>query len=191
MVAGDFARNFSALAGGLSARAFGDERAAEPARPAQQAGLGAARYSRAGLSSVVASVPVGYAFDSGPDRPLSIDGVLQYADTEGAKTYGANLGLAYRARVDERWYLVPSASLGLTASSDLGTAGEIASAALTSAFRLYENADYALWLGNAVNLQRTLRVSVSGYSFDPKLHNAVFKNGLLLSAAPSPLLGNY
>ena len=211
MVDGSYQRHFKLLASTLAGRALGQtlitqagpplwlaaagtdtpmlgDRARDlDSRSGAMAELGLARYSRAGLGSTVASVSASHAFATGPDRPLSVDGELNSASTEGAKSYGGNLGLAYRLRLQDRWYLVPSVSVGLSASPDLGAAGSMVSAALTSAYRLAEQADYALWMGNAVNLTKTVNTSLSGYSFNAGLHNAVFTNGLVLSLTPASL----
>ena len=174
-------------AAGTDAPVLGDRARDLDSRSGAMAELGLARYSRAGLGSTVASLSASYAFATGPERPLSLDGELNSAHTEGAKSYGGNLGLAYRLRLQDSWYLVPSLSAGLSASPDLGAAGTLVSAALTSAFRLAEQADYALWMGNAVNITQTVNTSLSGYQFNAGLHNVVFTNGLVLSLTPASL----
>ncbi len=216
MVASGYSSHFRQLAGPLAGRALGlapgaqaapadrpiwlaaagnqglDRPAEEPSdRTGAMAGLDVARYSSAGLSSMVYSLPFSVAFATEPDRPLSLDGELQYADTEGARTYAGNLGLAYRWRLNEGWYLVPSASVGASVARDLGAAGIIVSGALTNAYRLAEQADYVLWMGNAVNLLQTVKTSLGDYSFDPKLRNVALTNGLVLSLTPSALLQNH
>lgn len=215
MVDGSYQRHFKLLASTLSGRALGQtlghvagapagppiwlaaagtdapvlgDRAHElDSRSGAMAELDLARYSRAGLGSTVVSLSFSHAFATAPDRPLSVDGELNTAHTEGAKSYGGNLGLAYRLRLQDSWYLVPSVGAGVSASPDLGAAGSLVSAALTSAFRLVEQADYTLWMGNAVNFTKTVNTSLSGYQFNAGLHNVVFTNGLVLSLTPASL----
>lgn len=212
MVAGSFARNFGSLAGELAARELGrpvafDERPVlvaaagqeaggvglapgeRRARPPRNAGVDVARYTRGGIASTIVGVPLGVAFGDA-ERSLLIDGTLQYTDTAGAKSYGVTATVSYRMRMADRWHLVPSASYGLTASEHLGSAGQIVSASLTSAFRLWQSARYSLWMGNAANALRALKTSVAGYSFDPDLSNVAITNGLMLSTTPSILSAN-
>ena len=218
MVASSYSRHFRQLAGTLAGRSLGRAPSAQAVpvdrpiwlaaagneglglgRPADDpaaridatAGLDAARYVSAGLSSMVYSLPFSVPFATGPDHPLSLDGELQHADTEGAKTYAGNLGLAYRWRLHDGWYLVPSASVGASVARDLGAAGIIVSGALTNAYRLAEQADYVLWMGNAVNVLQTVKTTLGDYSFDPKLRNVAVTNGLVLSLTPSALLQNH
>jgi hypothetical protein len=133
-------------------------------------------------------VPLSYAFPPDPTRPFALDGELQYTDTEGARTYNVTLGASYRIGISERWFLIPSANYGITGSEDLGSLGQIVSASITSAFRIYESPGYSLWMGNGISYLRTLKTSVSDYSFDPNLRNTVFVNGLVLST-PLPAMG--
>ncbi|NMG74260.1 hypothetical protein [Aromatoleum diolicum] len=147
-------------------------------------------FRQEGLGTASVDVPLGYAFPPDPGRPFSLNADLQVSDTEGAASYGADIGAAYRFDLNERWFLAPSANLGIVASEDLGSLGTVASAALTSAYLLYDGG-YSLWMGNAINYSRTLHTSIAGYSFDSKIENVVFVNGLLLST-PLPALGaNY
>lgn len=181
-----YRRDFSSLASELSARGLG--------WPSDAAGGASAvrpkisRISREGITSVTVGLPFSHAFDTSPQRPLSIDGELVRVDTEGTVTYGAQLGLAYRVQLNPDWYLVPGASIGVTGSRDLQTTGSMVSGSLTSALRLIDRADYALWMGNALNWTRTLPAPIGEYRADPHLRNWVLTNGLLLSLAPGSLM---
>ena len=55
------------------------------------------------------------------------------------------------------------------------------SASLTSAARIYQRFDTTIWMGNSVNFSRALKTSIGDYSFDSKLQNVAFVNGLVLS----------
>ncbi len=149
--------------------------------------LDAARYTAAGRASVVANLSFSHALPTAPDRPLSIEGDLQHADVDGATSIGGTLGMAYRMRVKENWYLVPSVSVGAVESRDLGSAGTMVSASLTSAWRLARGSDYIVWIGNAATLTQTVNASIGGYSFDPKLRNLVLTNGAVAYLTPAAL----
>ena len=193
MVAGRYQQDFTNLVLMLMAKAQGGQvDTPVQTRPAAHSTLQPAvsRYSSDGLSSTTVALPFSHAFDTSPSRPLALDGELQYLDAEGAVTYGGQLGLSYRQAMNERWYLVPGASFGMTGSRDLGTIGSIISASLTSAFRLVDAADFTLWMGNGVNWSSTLETSYGDYHSDPEIRNWAFTNGLVLSVMPGGLLRN-
>ena len=144
-------------------------------------GLGVAGFRQAGLSTNGVSIPLDYSLASERGRSLSLEGDLQYTDTQGAKTYGLIVGAAYRFAVNDRWYLVPSANFGVIGSKDLGSLATMVSASLTSATRLYSRFDTTLWMGNSVNFSNALKTSIGNYSVDSKLQNVAFVNGLVLS----------
>lgn len=205
MVAGSYARHFVDLVGSLSATAPVRQLAAlrpvrlasaEPGLPAMAmaaqapspafaAGVDVARLRAAGLKSTLVTLPLRYMPDIAPDRPLSVDLELQAADTQGAKAAGGQIGTAWRTRMNDGWFLVPALNVGLAASSDLGAAGGMLSASLTSALRLHQQAGFSLWMGNAVHALRSLKVSAGDYRTDPRLRNTAFANGLVLSTTPS------
>ncbi len=149
--------------------------------------LDVARYSRPGSSSLMTVLPLRWTPALGSERPLSVDAELHHVAAEGTQTLGGQLGASYRLRAGDGWFLVPSLGVGAVGSGELGSGGTLASASLTSAYRLTQQAGYTLWLGNAVNVLQTLRTSAAGYSANPKLRNTAFTNGLLLSLAGSPL----
>lgn len=213
LVTGSYKRYFSGLASELSGRSLGRTASAragpplwlaaagneppvlgdrakdlDPSRYAAMAEADLAWYSRAGLSSTVASLPFSVTLPTSAERPLSVDGELNLANTEGARTYGGSIALAYRQRISDNWALVPSASIGISVSPDLGGAGTMASVALTSSYRLVKRPDYELWMGNAVNLTRSVSTTLAGYRFNPGLHNLALTNGLMLSLPPAAFL---
>lgn len=181
MVRGRFLRDFGALARG------GAEPAAGAALP-MSAAPEVARHSADGLRTLRVDLPFSVALGEAPARPLTLDGELQLTDAAGARSVGAQAGLSWRLPMNEQWTLVPAASLGATASRDLGGAGMLAAASLTSALRLLDRPDMALWLGNGLTLTRTLGAALGEYGANPHLHNQVFTNGLLLSLLPGSLL---
>lgn len=215
MVSGTFERSFRSLVARFTAQSFGgvptasekstwmvaaagesiagvgraDSSSAQT--PSASVGFELAGYRQADLRSVGATAPWTYSFPPNPDRPFSLEGDVQYTDTQGAKTYGLTVGAAYNFRMSDGWYLIPSSSFGLTGSEDLGALGEIVSVSLTSAARLYKSAGATLWMGNAVNYLRTLNASIGSYSSDPRLANAAFVNGFVLSSPLASLGRNY
>lgn len=193
MVATRYRRDFSNLASESSAKSLGGGTGAAtaaggatPAPSSARAEVG--RYVSNGLTSLTVGLPFSHAFDTSAERPLSLDGELQLTRIEGTTTYGGQFGLSYRVRANERWYLVPAASAGITGSRDLGSAGTIAAASLTSAVRLVESADFTLWMGNAVNWTRTLDTSIGGLHANPKLSNTAITNGLQFSFMPGVMM---
>jgi len=159
--------------------------------PSALAGVEVSRYRQAGLTTVGVAVPLSYSFGAAPDRPWALDGSLYYSDTEGAKTYSVDLGVGYDFRVNDGWYLIPSLNYGVTASEDLGSLGQMVSVAVTSAALLHESERATLWMGNTVNVLRSLNASIGDYSFDPELHNVAFVNGLVLATPMARLGPNY
>ena len=82
--------------------------------------------------------------------------------------------------VNERWSLSPAIGLGLAGSVDLGSAGGIGSASLTSAYRLPVG-EFFLNIGNMIGYYETLDIEIGDYNFDPGVSNTVLRNGLMLS----------
>lgn len=215
MVSSIYDRSFRSLVRRRSEQSFGGEQAAKETPPlllaaigddlptignsdsnaakvpAASAGLQVSRYRQSGLTTVGVTMPLSYSFGAEPERPLSLAGDLHYTDTEAAETYSLTLGAAYSFSANERWYLIPAVNYGVTASEDLGSMGQMASVSLTSAAMIYENNRTKLWMGNAINYLRSLKASIEDYSFDPKLRNVAFVNGLVLATSPSSLEQNF
>ncbi|MFB8829410.1 hypothetical protein ACE0DR_08560 [Azotobacter sp. CWF10] len=159
--------------------------------PATSAGLQVARYRQSDLTTIGVTIPLSYSFGAEPERPFSLNGELHYTNTEAADSYSFSIGTAYNFEANEGWYLIPAISYGLTTSEDLGSTGQMISISLTSAALIYESDHSTLWLGNTVNHLRTLKTSNGDYSFDSKLRNVAFTNGLILSRSLSALGPNF
>jgi hypothetical protein len=144
-------------------------------------GLDVTGYRQAALRSAAATIPFSYSLSTQNDRSISVNGSIQYTDTQGANTYGLNLGAMYQLKVSDRWHITPSGSLGITASGDLGSLATMVLASLNSAALIYQNADSGILMSNAINYSRTLKSSIGGYTYDSKLENVTFVNGLMLS----------
>lgn len=155
-------------------------------------GLRFGSYSTAGIRSTSWTLPLSYTVrpSSDPGRQLTFHMPLTLADTAGAKSYYAGLGANYRLPVNPRWALTPGVNWAITGSRDLGSAAQIASASLTSAYTIPMQAN-ALSIGNMVGYYRTLKFSAGGYSFDPDIQNVVLRNGLMYSTPVSWLGGGF
>lgn len=155
-------------------------------------GLRFGSYSTAGMRSTSWTLPLSYTIrpSSDPGRQLSFHLPLTLADTEGAKSYYAGLGANYRVPMNPRWSLTPGVNWAITGSRDLGSAAQIASASLTSAYTMPMQAN-ALSIGNMIGYYRTLKFSAGGYSFDPDIQNVVLRNGLMYSTPVSWFGGGF
>jgi hypothetical protein len=135
-------------------------------------------------------VPLSYTakFDSDPRKKLRLDLPLGYADTEGAATYSAGLGLAYTHPLSDVWSLTPSIAVGATGSDDLGSAGGVSSYSLTSAYT-WRFDSFALSMGNGVGRYEALGITIGDIEAEAEISNTVFTNGFLLTG-PNSLIAN-
>ena len=142
------------------------------------------RYTAGGRVSNVWTLPVGYSFrlrEGGKGlRKIDVSLPLTYADIEGGKSGAASINAGLTYGLTERWSLSPAVGVGLAGSVDLGAAGGIGSASLTSAWTIPFD-KYSLNVGNMVGYYETLDIKVGKYSFDPGVSNTVLRNGLMLS----------
>jgi hypothetical protein len=180
MVVRDFDTAFTAYATNLA----GGATTAAPSAP-DLAGIGLrfGSYSTSGLSTRAITIPFSYTvrFPKEPDQQLTFSAPVTLADSEGAKSYYAGLGVHYRVPVARRWALTSAASWALTGSRDLGSAAQIVSVSLTSSYVLPVQETSSLAIGNMIGYYRTLNLTVGEYSFDPDIANVAFRNGLMYS----------
>lgn len=143
-------------------------------------GLRFGRYSSGQYDQDLMTLPLRYAysFDSGDKLIISLP--LTYVDTEGAKTYSVNFGIAYKKQLSDQWALTPSIGYGAVGSLDLGAAGQIMSASLTSDYIILDNSKYRLRMGNMVGYYSTLATNLGDYSVDYQLKNEITRNGISL-----------
>lgn len=142
------------------------------------------RYTAGGQTSNVLTLPLGYSFrlrEGGKGlRKIDVSLPLTYAEIEGGKSGAAFINAGLTWGLTERWSLSPAVGAGLAGSVDLGAAGGIGSASLTSAWTIpFEQV--SLNVGNMVGYYETLDIEVGKYSFDPGVSNTVLRNGLMLS----------
>jgi hypothetical protein len=145
-------------------------------------GLGFGSYSGSGISTRAYTIPLSYTYRSplDPRRQLSINAPVTVSDIEGAYSYTGDLGVSYRFPVNDFWALTPNVNYGAVYSGDLGSAGQILSAALTSA--LYFDLDVVeLTIGNMAGYYATLNVPFGDYEGNPDIRNWVFRNGAMVS----------
>lgn len=141
------------------------------------------------LSSQVLTLPLSYTVrsDLDPRRQLIFSMPLTQGSVEGAKTYNAGLGVAYRLPINDDWTLTPSGNYAVTGSRDLGSAAPVVSAAITSNYT-FDLEKYAIAIGNMVGYYKTLQAKIDNVSYDPDIQNTVFRNGVMLSL-PTTLFG--
>ena len=149
------------------------------------------RYTAGDHTSNVVNLPLGYSFrlrEGGKGlRKIDVSLPLTYAEIEGAKSAAASLGAGLTYGLNDRWSLSPAIEAGVTGSVDVGAAGGIGSASLTSAYTIpFER--YSINVGNMIGYYKTLDIEVGRYSFDPGISNTVLSNGLMLSV-PGTLWG--
>ena len=142
------------------------------------------RYTADGKTSNVLTLPLGYSFrlrEGGKGlRKIDVSLPLTYAEVEGGKSGAAFINAGLTWGLTEQWSLSPAVGAGLAGSVDLGAAGGIGSASLTSAWTIPLD-KYSLNVGNMVGYYETLDIEVGKYSFDPGVSNTVLRNGLMLS----------
>ena len=142
------------------------------------------RYTAGGQTSNVLTLPLGYSFrlrEGGKGlRKIDVSLPLTYAEIEGGKSGAAFINAGLTWGLTEQWSLSPAVGAGLAGSVDLGAAGGIGSASLTSAYTIPFD-KYSLSVGNMVGYYETLDIEVGKYSFDPEVSNTVLRNGLMLS----------
>ena len=142
------------------------------------------RYTADGRTSNVWTLPLGYSFrlrEGGKGlRKIDLSLPLTYAEIEGGRSGAASISAGLTWGLTEQWALSPAVGAGLAGSVDLGAAGGIGSASLTSAWTIPID-KYSLNVGNMVGYYQTLDIKVGNYSFDPGVSNTVLRNGLMLS----------
>lgn len=136
-------------------------------------------------------LPLSYTvkLDSDPRKKIRIDLPLSYADTEGAASYGAALGLAYTHPLSDDWSLTPAVGVGAMGSDDLGSAGGVSSFSLTSAYT-WRFDSFALSMGNGVGRYDALGLKIGDVEAEADISNTVFTNGFLLTGPNSLIAKN-
>jgi hypothetical protein len=153
-----------------------------PFRPLPGVGARYDRFSDQGQTTQGFTLPLSYTFrsDIDPRRQLSISLPITLADVDGARAYMGTLNTSLRLPVTRDWALTGSVGYSQVRATDLGTAGQIGSIAITSAYVF--RTDYGdLALGNMVGYYKTISGHIQGISTDSGIANTVLRNGLLWS----------
>lgn len=145
-------------------------------------GIGArfGRYTAQGVDTTVIDIPLSYAIPlADPRWAVIIDAPLTYVQTGNAESYAASLGVGLRVPVFDNWTLTPAVRAGLTGSEDLGSAGTLYSASLTSNFE-FELGGLDMEVGNMISYVAStpITVEVAGYDLDYDVENMVTRNGI-------------
>ena len=187
MVSDDFDRNFTQFASNIKA----DGGPVESGTVNNLVGIGMSygNYSQGGLNTSVVTLPLSYTTrpDLDPRRQLTIYAPITVTEVAGAKSYNINLGVAYRVPVNDDWSLTPALGYGFTGSVDLGSAAAMMAASLTSQYTM-RMSGYDLAIGNMVGVYQSQKFTAGEYSFDPKINNTVFRNGVM-GSFPTTVMG--
>lgn len=185
MVTSDFDNNFTAFASNVRAEGGG------VGATNNLIGVGAefSSFSVQGVRNEAVTVPISYTTrnDLDPRRQLTIHLPVTVQRVEDAVSASIRVGGSFRYPINDNWALTPAVGYGITGSADLGSVGSIAGVSLTSQYTFrFQGLDFSL--GNAIGHYQSTKLSAEGYSFDPKVRNTVFRNGVLLSM-PASLMG--
>lgn len=145
------------------------------------AGLNGTSISHDSIRANALTVPLQYnaRSDLDPRRGFSVRAPITYASYEGSSAGHASLGFAYRFPLSRRWIVTPALAYGAAASKDLGSAGHLVSASVTSTYG-FKFPGFDMVLANMVGYYKSLGFS-SDYGYDPQLSSVAFRNGLVFS----------
>lgn len=157
----------------------------KPARNQLGLSVSGSSFSVGGFSGTSISLPLSYAvnFERKPGMSLSFRLPVTYTRIQDAEIYGANPGLALTYPVNTRWSLTPFIGYGLVGSKNAASVAQMLSGMITSSYRFNKiplSKKMTLTMGNSLGYVTTLKFSASGYSFNPRITNTIFKNGLMI-----------
>lgn len=148
-------------------------------------GLRFGQYSQQGLTSQSLTLPLSYtyrSFEKGGqlsiNMPLTYGSVSSSAGT--AKTAQVGLGVAFRQPITNQWALTPAINVAVSGSIDLGSVAAMQSFSLTSQYS-FNHEGYDISIGNMVGLYNTLKIQTKDYSYDPRIKNTIYRNGIMVS----------
>jgi len=135
-----------------------------------------------GLKTQSFTLPLTMTFrsDLDPRRQFSISLPLTVVDVDGARAYQGTLSGALRLPLARDWAITTAVGYSQVRATELGSAGQIGSAAVTSAY-VFRTGYGDLALGNMIGYYRTLAGTINGITTDSKIGDTVFRNGLLWS----------
>jgi hypothetical protein len=153
-----------------------------PFRPLPGIGAYYGNYRDQGQTTQSLTIPLSLTLrsDLDPRRQFSLTLPITVQEVDGARVYQGMFGASLRLPLARDWAITPSLGYAQVRATELGTAGQIGAAALTSAYVF--RTDYGdLALGNLVGYYRTLGGTIQGISTASGIANTVFRNGLLWS----------
>lgn len=110
---------------------------------------------------------------------LKFDMPLSYSLTNGARSASIQLGVgAEMTVIDRRWSLEPRIGYAITASDQLGSIGHMATASITSRYVIDGLGRGRIVVGNMIGYMSTISTAFTGYDFDPRVRNTVFRNAV-------------
>lgn len=141
-------------------------------------GFSVGHYSVGNQNHNVLTLPLSYThYYEEEGRKLKLTAPLSYIDINGSKVYKVGLGAAYTRPINERWTIIPSARIGLTASDDMAIGATVVSAYLTNRYEFpYKNKH--ITLSNMVGVLTSLDYSLGGFDSYYDVNNQVIKNGI-------------
>ena len=157
-----------------------------PFRPLPGIGAYYGNYHDQGQTTQSITIPLSLTVrsDLDPRRQFSITLPITVQDVDGARAYQGTLGASLRLPLARDWAITPSVGYSQVRATDLGSAGQIGSAALTSAYVFRTDAG-DLALGDMIGYYKTLSGTIQGISTGSGISNTVFRNGLLWSQKAS------
>ncbi len=163
--------------GGIPAGAVGG-----PFRPLPGLGLAYSNFHDQGLRTQSFTLPLSMTFrsDLDPRRQFTIGLPITVQDVDGARAYQGTLSAALRLPLARDWAVTTALGYSQVRATELGTAGQIGSVAVTSAY-VFRTAMGDLALGNMIGYYRTLSGTLNGISTGSGIGDTVFRNGLLWS----------
>lgn len=138
-------------------------------------------YTVDGLTQNVFTLPISYSYTFSNYDRLIVRAPITYMEVDGAESYQGSIGLGYRKNILPSWSVTPAINYGITGSADLGAAGQIFSASVTSDLLVFASDKFRINMGNMAGYYLSIPTSVSDYSVDYDLENTMVRNGLLVS----------
>ncbi len=139
-----------------------------------------------GIKGTAYSLPMFARFKITERVGLNLDIPLSYIDIDGAKVFGAGLGVGVPVKViphtkESPWYwqLTPFGGANISASKDMLAGGMVANGGLNSVLA-YDFGKFTLSMGNHFSLHEGVPLTLDSYKFDPGVSQQILKNGLKL-----------
>jgi hypothetical protein len=183
-VSSDFNQNFTDSATNIASSASMASSASQDKVTPNLIGISMSYSSLTSLDNKtkVITLPLSYTIRNNidPRRQLILSMPITQMDTNGAKSYSAALGAAYRFPMNDNWTLTPSGKMSVVGSVDMATVAGMYSLSMTSTYQ-WRLENYDVSMGNMLAYNKTLKFKTGEYSFDPDIRSTVLRNGVMLS----------